>query len=303
MQLLRTVLAGLTLPRAVDGRLMLAVDISAWLRPDAAPSPDRWFCHVYGRGRNKDQLIPGWPYSFVAALEPGRTSWTQVLDAVRLGPDDDVTAVQVCPVVRRLVTAGQWRHGDPDVLVMFDAGYDLARLAFLLADMPVDVMGRLRSNRVFRLPAPPRAEGTIGRPVKHGGEFQFADTDTWPDADVSTLTDISRYGMASATGWDRLHPRLTRRAAWLDYDGDLPVLEGTLIRLVVDHLPSDSDPRPLWLWSSRVGASSAYVDRLWQMFLCRFGLEHSPSAGPCRGSERPQRPGQRAARHPRTRGS
>lgn len=54
---------------------------------------------------------------------------------------------------------------------MFDGGYDLARLAFLLADMPVEVLGRLRADRVFRLPAPPRAEGTISRPVKHGGEF------------------------------------------------------------------------------------------------------------------------------------
>ncbi|GHB91427.1 hypothetical protein GCM10010306_103270 [Streptomyces umbrinus] len=120
--------------------------------------------------------------------------------------------MQVRQVARRLVTAGQWRHGDPDVLVVFDAGCDLARLAFLLADMPVEVLGWLRSDRVFRLPAPPRAEGTIGRPVKHGGEFHIADTDMWPDADVATLTDTSRYGMASATGWDRLHPRLTRRA-------------------------------------------------------------------------------------------
>jgi hypothetical protein len=34
----------------------------------------------------------------IAALEPGRTSWAGVLDAIRLGPDDDeteVTAVQV----------------------------------------------------------------------------------------------------------------------------------------------------------------------------------------------------------------
>ena len=30
-------------------------------------------------------MIPGWPYSIVAALEPGRTSWTALLDAVRLG--------------------------------------------------------------------------------------------------------------------------------------------------------------------------------------------------------------------------
>jgi hypothetical protein len=59
VQLLRTALAGLTLPRAVDGRLMLAVDISAWLRPDAATSPDRLFCHVYGRGRNVAVLVRG----------------------------------------------------------------------------------------------------------------------------------------------------------------------------------------------------------------------------------------------------
>jgi hypothetical protein len=34
-------------------------------------------------------MIPGWPYSVVAALEPGRTSWTAVLDALllrNLGP-------------------------------------------------------------------------------------------------------------------------------------------------------------------------------------------------------------------------
>ena len=47
-------------------------------------------------------MIPGWPYSVVAALEPGRTSWTLPLDAVRLGPDDDeaaVTAAQVREVM------------------------------------------------------------------------------------------------------------------------------------------------------------------------------------------------------------
>ena len=61
-------------------------------------------------------MIPGWPYSVVAALEPGRTSWTAVLDAVRLGPDDDeteVTAAQVREVITRLIEAGHWRDGDP----------------------------------------------------------------------------------------------------------------------------------------------------------------------------------------------
>ena len=79
---LRWSLAGLPQPRAADGRLMLAVDVSSWLRPGAATSSGRLFCHVYGRGKGQAQMIPGWPYSVVAALEPGRTSWTAVLDAV-----------------------------------------------------------------------------------------------------------------------------------------------------------------------------------------------------------------------------
>jgi hypothetical protein len=275
---LRRSLAGLPLPRAAGGRLVLAADVSNWLRPGAVTSPERLFCHVYGRGKGQAQMIPGWPYSVIAALEPGRTSWTAVLDAIRLGPDDDeteVTAVQVRDVVTRLITAGQWREGDPAILVVFDAGYDVTRLAWLLADLPVELLGRLRSDRVLQLPAPPRQPGTVGRPRKHGGELALSDPATWPDPPVTTTTVTSRYGTAAAGAWDRVHPRLTRRAAWLDHDGPLPVIEGTLIRLQVEYLPGDRDPRPVWLWWSRTGATAADVDRCWQSFLRRFDLEHT----------------------------
>ena len=274
---LRRSLAGLPLPRAADGRLVLAVDVSNWLRPGAATSPQRLFCHVYGRGKGQAQMIPGWPYSVIAALEPGRTSWTAVLDAVRLGPDDDeaeVTAGQVRDVVARLIAAGHWREGDPAILVIFDAGYDVTRLAYLLADLPVELLGRLRSDRVMLLPAPPRPPGP-GRPRKHGGELALADPGTSPAPQVTTSTITSRYGTAVAAAWQRVHPRLTHRSAWLDHSGDLPVIEGTLIRLQVDHLPGDRDPRPMWLWYSRAGAAPDAVDRAWQAFLRRFDLEHT----------------------------
>jgi hypothetical protein len=274
---LRRAVAGLPLPRAADGRLVLAADVSNWLRPGAATSPERLFCHVYGRGKGQAQMIPGWPYSVVAALERGRTSWTAVLDAVRLGPGDDetvVTAAQVRDVVGRLIAAGQHREGDPDILVVFDAGYDVTRLAFLLADLPVELLGRLRSDRVLCFPAPGRGPGA-GRPSRHGPEFHFADPATWPQPAAVTETGTTRYGTAAACSWDRLHPRLTRRAAWEHHGGELPVIEGTVIRLAVDHLPGDRDPKPVWLWWSRTGASPADVDRLWQAFLRRFDLEHT----------------------------
>lgn len=50
------------------------------------------------------------------ALEPGRTSWTAVLDVVGLCPWDDaiaVTAAQVREVFQRLYAAGPWQSGDP----------------------------------------------------------------------------------------------------------------------------------------------------------------------------------------------
>ena len=36
------------------------MDVSNWLRPDAATSPERMFCLVYGRGKGNAQMIPGW---------------------------------------------------------------------------------------------------------------------------------------------------------------------------------------------------------------------------------------------------
>ncbi len=275
---LRCTLAGLVLPRAGDGRIVLAVDVSAWLRADAPTSAQRLFCHVYGRGKNQAQMIPGWPYSFVAALEPGRTSWTAVLDAVRLGPADDATAVtaeQLRALVGRLITARQWQPGDPDILIVCDAGYDVTRLAFVLADLPVQLLGRLRSDRVLRRPAPPRLPGTNGRPPKHGGEFALADPASWPEPQTTTITQTTRYGTATASSWNQLHPRLTRRTCWLDHDGELPIIEGTLIRLQVQYLPGDRNPKPVWLWSSHTDAPPSDVDRLWQAFLRRFDLEHT----------------------------
>ncbi|WP_327065643.1 NF041680 family putative transposase [Kitasatospora sp. NBC_01302] len=275
---LRRALAAVPLPRAADGRLVLAVDITCWLRPDAHTSPQRILCHTYGRGKDQHIPVPGWPYSVITALEPGRSSWTAPLDAVRLAPGDDaaaVTARQLRDLVERLVTAGQWKAGDPDLLVVADAGYDAPRLAFLLKDLPVQVLARMRSDRVLRRACPPRLPGTMGRPPRHGGEFVFGQPDTWGIPDAATVTETRLYGTATARSWDRLHPKLTHRSSWTAETGTLPVIEGTVIRLEVDHLPSGAIPKPVWLWWSGTDATPADVDRLWQAFLRRFDIEHT----------------------------
>lgn len=163
--------------------------------------------------------------------------------------------------------------------IVADAGYDVMRLSYLLRDLPVEIIGRLRSDRVMRRPAPTRAEFALanpagGRPPKHGSEFIFKDARTWGVPDAETKAETTRYGTAHAQSWDRLHPELQQRAAWRDHPGKLPVIEGTVIRLQVDRLPSGGDPKPLWLWWSRPAAGPTETDLAWQTFLRRFDIEH-----------------------------
>ncbi|WP_203708903.1 NF041680 family putative transposase [Asanoa iriomotensis] len=277
VEALKTSLAAVPVPRAADGRIVLAVDVTCWLRPEAHTSPQRVLCHTYGRGKDTHIMVPGWPYSLVTALETGRSSWTAPLDVRRLAPGLDaatVTAGQLRDVVERLIAAGQWQPGDQDMWIVADAGYDGPRLAFLLADLPVKMLVRMRSDRVLRRRAPATPTGN-GRPRRHGGEFVFGDPTSWGDPDTATVTDTRLYGTATARAWHRLHPRLTHRTAWVEHTGTLPIIEGTVILLTVDRLPSGATAKPVWLWCSQPDATATDVDLLWQAFLRRFDIEHT----------------------------
>jgi hypothetical protein len=129
----------------------------------------------------------------------------------------------------------------------------------LLAGPPVEVLGRMRTNRVMRKPvpapwiSPPRG----GRPSKRSKEFRFTKPEIWGEPDAATTQVTDRYGTARAMAWDRIRPRLTTRSAWIDHTGELPVIEGTLIRLQVGRLPGGGNPLPLWLWSSATLSSGS----------------------------------------------
>ena len=273
---LRWAIGCLPLPAWPDGRIRLAADVCHWLRPEAATSPERMFCHVHGRGNNAGQMIPGWPYSFVSALGPGATSWTAPLDAVRLGPGDDdteVTAAQLHEVTGRLAAAGAWRAGDPAIIVFLDSGYDVIRLAWLLADLPVVLCARLRSNRVMYGAPPPKAPGTPDRPAVHGTPVRCAKEQTWTAPSLARQAQASRYGAVQVAAWDRMHPKLARTGAWAGHQGPVPVIEGTLIQLRPGRLPGYRELKPMWLWASVTGAGEPEITTLWQGFLRRFDLE------------------------------
>jgi hypothetical protein len=124
-------------------------------------------------------------------------------------------------------------------------------------------------------PRPARPASTGGRRPRHGRKLAFGEPASWPAPALTTLTDTTQYGTAAAMAWPRLHQRLEHRGSWENHDGELPIVEGTLIRLAVDHLPGKRDAEPVWLWSSRAAATTEEVNRTWQAFLRRFDIEHT----------------------------
>lgn len=54
----------------------------------------------------------------------------------------------------------------------------------------------------------------------------------------------------------------------------MPIIEGTVIRLSVEHLPSGGVYKPVLPWWSHVAASGD-VDHCWRMFVRRFDIEHT----------------------------
>ncbi|MGH3923600.1 MAG: NF041680 family putative transposase, partial [Pseudonocardiaceae bacterium] len=125
-----------------------------------------------------------------------------------------------------------------------------------------------KSDRWSRTVMPDAVDRGLGAPGPRG---TVGNTRECPRIRVNAV----RYGTAVASAWNQLHPRLTRRGAWSDHDGPLPVITGSIIELRVQRLPGDRHPKPVWLWYSRPEPAPADVDRLWQAFLRRFDIEHT----------------------------
>ncbi|MGW7276139.1 transposase [Streptomyces sp. NPDC054864] len=205
---LRRGLAEVPLPRASDGRMVLATDVTCWLRPDAPTSPERILCHTYGRGKEHHIPVPGWPYSIICALEPGRSSWTAPMGDLRLAAGEDtatVTARQLRDLLQRLTAAKAVAGGRPlHPRRIANAGYDTPRLGCLLADLPVQVLARMRSDRVCAelsrhgsrtprtdLPGTAESSSSVGQP------------DTWNTPDTESITETRLYDTARAPQAER----------------------------------------------------------------------------------------------------
>ena len=252
--------------------LVFAVDVTTWPRCDAECSPDRGFYYHPSRHSAGQPIIAGWAFQWNTQLSFDRDSWTAPVDTRRLHPLDD-TDQQAAVQVRALL--GRLGDGGPVPLVVFDAGYDSAQLTLDLAEAPVAVLVRLRSDRCFYADPPPRLPGAGGRPRRHGAKFNCADPTTWPAPTATLVCEDDQYGSVTVQAWAGLHPKQQRHPGH-GTGGPRPIVRGTIIRVQVERVPAKTrPPKVLWLWWAGPEGLQLDLDLAWRAYIRRFDLEHT----------------------------
>ena len=260
--------------RPVDWPMVFAVDASTVERCDAECSPERGFYYSASRHSAGQPIVAGWHYQWICQLSWTPDSWTAPVDVLRIPPADDPTMATVAQL-RRIVALLPTDGEVP--LFVFDAGYDPIGIGHDLATQRCEILCRIRDDRVFYADAPLRPNrpfATGGRPPRHGTRWKCSDQTSWPKADAELLLDNKRYGHITATAWHGMHPRLSGRGHWSEFDRP-PIVKGAVIRVDVEHLPKPTSraKKTLWLWWS--GAGVPDLERCVRAYLRRFDIEHT----------------------------
>jgi len=261
--------------RPRDWPLVFAIDASTYPRPGAETSPDREFHHHSCAGSHGENAVAaGWAFQWLSQLSFAHDSWTAPQDQARVGSGDDPTrqaALQVMAHSERLRAAGE--TGIP--LYVLDAGYDEAALTWDLRRRldGVQVLVRIRNDRVLYRDPPPRAPGAPGANRIHGPRLACKDPATWGAPDQELRLDEEKYGQVTVQSWGGLHPELTRKGRFAGLARP-PLVRCHLIRVTVTRLPDGRKvPGPLWLWWA--GPGTPDLDLIWRAYLHRFDIEHT----------------------------
>jgi hypothetical protein len=265
--LLREVLAGY---RPTDWPADFAVDVTTWARCDAECSPGRGFYYHPSRHSAGQPIVAGWRYLWTVALSATPDSWTAPMDMTRpaVGDNTNTGAVQrVRALLPRL---------EPGLIPLFafDAGFDPVQLSVELADVDVQIVVRIRDDRKFFTPPPPRRPGQGGRSRRHGDRFSCADPASWPPPDAAHVCHDIQYGRVDVQAWHRLHPH---QRTYRDPGGAMTIVEATIIRVQVARLPGrrERHPKTLWLWWTGPDPAALDLDRVWRAYIRRFDIEHT----------------------------
>jgi hypothetical protein len=241
-----------------DEVVLMALDLSAWVRPDAPTLPERQYIHSSTQDVTGQDVVVGQPYSLLAwVAEPGQ-SWTLPVRVARVNRDQTeveagVAQVQAFCQARGAAALAQQLH-----VIVADGRYGNHRFFGPLRDQGCALLARLRSDRV--LYGQPGPYAGFGRPRKHGARFAFKEPDSWPEPNQQLKFKDDQFGQVQIQAWAKLH-------ALEDADTLLTVVR------IQTHLEREQPADPVWLaWQ---GPEDYPVDRLWRFYLQRPTIEHS----------------------------
>jgi hypothetical protein len=242
--------------RPASSRPVWAGDGTTWPRPAAKTSPERTWGHRSTPGIPQDGVVPAWEYEWLVDVPEIGSSWVLPQDVERRGPGagtpTDVTIRQLRAALDRR-TVGAARP-----VATYDSTYD--PITFAQAELAIDILVRLRSNRRFyRVPGPYKGRGQ--RP-KHGPVFKLPDPTTHGTPDRSAVLDDPVHGQVQVDVWEQLHGQAAADAPF------------TIVRVQVERLPRHTKrPKPLWLaWIG--GPLPDDLHDLWRWYTRRFIVEH-----------------------------
>jgi len=238
------------------GRPVWVGDGSTWARPAAKTSRARTWGHRSTTGVPQDGIVPAWEYEWlVDTPEPG-SSWVRPLDVRRRGPESGTPTAVAIRELRAALTRRP--RGAARPVAAYDSSYDPS--TFARADLAVDLLVRLRTNRRFyREPGP---YGGRGRRRKHGPALKLADPTTHGAPDRSATLADPVHGEVRVDVWAAMHGQAAAAAPF------------TLVRIDVERLPRHTKrPKPLWLaWIG--GPLPDDLHALWRWYCRRFLVEH-----------------------------
>ena len=242
---------------STDRRLLLGLDTSSILRPDAVTSADRTLVYRSNLPKDATPVGPGFSFSTLVVLPDPVSSWTYVLDNRRVpsSATADMIGVEQLEAILPLLLE---RFGPP--ILVLDRHYSSAPWVLASADLPCDQLIRARRDRVLYRAAPPPT-GKRGAPRKDGARFQGSDPTSYgpPDHDWSGADAQGR--PVQVTVWGDLHLRKARR---------VPI---TVVRIIRERArDSKRDPRESWFWW--LGGALPPLPEVARLYPRRFGQEH-----------------------------
>jgi len=251
---LRQVLARYA-PQPSPGQYWVAgVDATNVARPESPTAEDRTYLYVHNLPKCSAPVTSGWSFSTVVILPETPSSWTYILDNLRISSSQtagEVAAAQLAVIVPLL---------SKRLLLTADRYYGSAAFVEATAEVECDKLLRIASNRVLYYPAPART-GQRGAPKKDGARFKCNDPSTH-GVPTETWCGQDEHGQViRVTAWAGLHFKRCRHVSL------------TLIRVERESATGKKrDPFVSWfIW---IGKEQLPLSRVWPTYRLRYSEEH-----------------------------